>query len=269
VDVQGTTEKPKPRLGSWRLWVLFCACLAGAVLVRWLVLESAVSVSLRTMRVVSDSFVKRPAHAPEGELFPLWPMERSEEGGAAEPDAAEGPPVSPTPLAPDGKVAAPSPAKVSRLPRSRPLLLGPEPRDARADIATVLGFASRQLVPQGRTVKAEGELPGGIELYGVAPLGLGLVDGDRLVTVDGRPVSEQGQVVGAVLAARARRAPFMTAGLARRTAQGVRHFSVVVEQPYPEHIAEDGEAALSPVPSAQVEQGTPRAKTEGSPVRVP
>jgi hypothetical protein len=131
-----------------------------------------------------------------------------------------------------------------------------------------LSFASRQLMPQGRTVKPEGELPGGIELYGVASLGLGLVDGDRLVTVDGRPVSEQGQVVGAVLAARARRAQAMTAGLARRTSQGVRRFSVVVEQPYPEHILDDGAPSPEPVSGAQ-EPDKPAPVTLSPKVPVP
>jgi hypothetical protein len=37
----------------------------------------------------------------------------------------------------------------------------------------------------------------------------------------------------------------MRAGLVRRTSEGVRHFTVVVEQPYPEDVAAFSEGRLS------------------------
>lgn len=81
-------------------------------------------------------------------------------------------------------------------------------------------------------------MPAGIELYGVGALGIGLVDGDRLVSVDGRSVERRGQVIGAVLAARADERPSMRAGLVRHTKDGPVAFTVEVAQPYPESSAQ-------------------------------
>lgn len=75
-------------------------------------------------------------------------------------------------------------------------------------------------------------MPAGIELSGVSGLGIGLADGDRLVSVAGIPVTERSQVVSEVLAARARGSASIVVGLIRMTTRGPVPFSVTVEQPY-------------------------------------
>jgi hypothetical protein len=116
-------------------------------------------------------------------------------------------------------------------------------------VKRVLGWANKQIVPRGITRKAASGMPAGIELHGAAALGIGLLDGDRLVTVDGESVLERAQVVGAVLGARSRRAEAMTAGLYRLTKDGPTAFTVVVEQPYPEHVPDLESAPAAPPPA--------------------
>ena len=93
-------------------------------------------------------------------------------------------------------------------------------------------WAHQRMAPQGKSAPAEGSMPAGIELFGVAPLGIGLLDGDRLVSIGGAPVSERSQVVEHVLAARGRREDRIEVGLLRRTQAGPVAFSVTVNQPY-------------------------------------
>ncbi len=88
------------------------------------------------------------------------------------------------------------------------------------------------MMPQGRSRGAEYGLPAGIELSQVTGLGIGLLDGDRLVAVAGVPVQSRAQVISQVLAARGRREQSIVAQLVRRTAQGPAAFTVIVEQPY-------------------------------------
>jgi hypothetical protein len=94
---------------------------------------------------------------------------------------------------------------------------------------TVLRLAASGVVPEGRPVDASGGRPAGIQLSGVSALGVGVHDGDVLTEVAGRPVRTEGQVVGMVLALRARRESSISAAFYR----GSERWSLVVEMPYP------------------------------------
>jgi len=102
-------------------------------------------------------------------------------------------------------------------------------RGIRVPAATVLRLASRGVRPSGSPVPASGDRPAGLALQGVGALGIGLRDGDVLTQVAGAPASSASAVIGAVLAARQRRAPAMS-GLVYR---GSEKIALYVEMPYP------------------------------------
>jgi hypothetical protein len=102
-------------------------------------------------------------------------------------------------------------------------------RGIRVPAATVLRLANRGVRPSGSPVPASGDRPAGLALQGVGALGVGLRDGDVLTQVAGAPASSAGAVIGAVLAARQRRAPAMS-GLVYR---GSEKIALYVEMPYP------------------------------------
>lgn len=221
---------------TWLKWVLrgvvAMALFGGVWLGRWVMLELSVRSTVRVVRVVAAALPEkegRTRKARDDLLFPLWPLDSlPEEGLSSDKDDKSAAP---------GMGAVGTPLEKAPPPPIRPLpLLGPRPTDSRASPMRVLDWAAQEIIPRGVTRAAAGGLPAGIELYGVGPLGIGLRDGDRLVTVDGISVVEREQVIGAVLGARSRRAESMTAGLVRRTKEGPIHFKVVVEQPYPEHV---------------------------------
>jgi hypothetical protein len=98
----------------------------------------------------------------------------------------------------------------------------------RVSKAVVLSLAERRVRPSGKPVPAQGNRPPGIALSGVAALGLGLLDGDVLTEVEGRPARAPGQVIEAIVRARGRRADTISGVLYR----GQERFVLVVEQPY-------------------------------------
>jgi hypothetical protein len=102
-------------------------------------------------------------------------------------------------------------------------------RGIRVPAATVLRLANSGVRPSGVPVPADGDRPAGLALSGVSSLGVGLRDGDVLTQVAGAPASSPGAVIGAVLAARQRRAPAMS-GLVYR---GSEKIALYVEMPYP------------------------------------
>lgn len=219
------------RLARGVLWLVgLVALVALAFAVRAAAVAHFVDASVRVVRGVAASLPQpRRAEDPTDEpwpLFPLWPIEKGDPKVAK----SEHPTSAPAAPAPASAVAV---AKKSVVV-APPIL--PLPVDARATRSMVLSWAERQLVPRGIHRSAYGDLPAGIELSNVAALGIGLSEGDRLLSVDGVPVTERAQVIGAVLSARSRRAEQMTATLARRTTKGVKRFTVVVEQPYPEDL---------------------------------
>jgi hypothetical protein len=101
---------------------------------------------------------------------------------------------------------------------------------------TVLRLANAGVVPAARPVAAAPGRPGGLQLFGVGALGVGLSDGDILIEVEGRPVQTEGQVVGLVLGARSRRAPQVSAVVLRGVHgnAGIKdeRWSLVVAMPY-------------------------------------
>ncbi len=102
-------------------------------------------------------------------------------------------------------------------------------RGIRVPAATVLRLAGSGVRPSGVPVPANGDRPAGLALQGVGALGVGLRDGDVLTQVAGAPASSAGAVIGAVLAARQRRAPAMS-GLVYRDREKI---ALYVEMPYP------------------------------------
>lgn len=110
---------------------------------------------------------------------------------------------------------------------------------------TVMRLARAGVVPTGQPVAASAAHPAGILLAGVGALGIGLVDGDILTDVEGRPVQTEAQVVGMVIAARSRHAEQMSAVIWRRNgapahahphahpdAHNGERWSLVVAMPY-------------------------------------
>ncbi len=123
----------------------------------------------------------------------------------------------------------------SPLSPSRGELPPPLVREIHVDQARVLALAESSAEPHGTPVAASWWHPGGILLQGVSTLGLGLRDGDVLVSVAGAPVTSRGDVVSRVLAARGRREAAVL-GIVLRLREDGRtreRVSLVVEQPYP------------------------------------
>ena len=83
---------------------------------------------------------------------------------------------------------------------------------------------------------ADGPRPAGIELFGVGSLGIGMRDGDVLTVVAGRAVRTEAQIVGLVLAARARHDPGISAVFWR----GKAPWALFVAMPYAERPASIG-----------------------------
>jgi hypothetical protein len=92
----------------------------------------------------------------------------------------------------------------------------------------VLDLAKGQVRPSGRFVAATQGHPGGLLLTGVAPLGIGLQDGDVLLEALGSAPTSPGQVIGAIIEARAQRAAYLSGTIWRRG----QTFRITVEQPY-------------------------------------
>jgi|GEM_PF-3146582 len=212
-------------LGRPRLVLLVLVgllALGAPFLLRKLFIERVVRDSLFVLRGISAG-LPQSGSGVEAEdftpLFPLWPgeVEEAPHVAAPEPEAS----VAPTPPQAQRKPPAPY----------RPVV-GPAPQSARASQELVLHWVEARMVPTGVTRPQTGTIPSGIELRGVAGLGVGLMDGDRLVRVDGVEVVSRGHVVGAVLGARSRMAPAVVASLVRMTKDGPQSFTVTVEQPY-------------------------------------
>ena len=139
--------------------------------------------------------------------------------------------LPPATLSDDDAAAAPSASAPAPRPAQR--VPGPTPApvvNLRGDV--VLALAERGAVPRGVFRAASQDLPAGIEILDGGGLGIGWYPGDRLILVGGVPAVDRAQVIRAVLQERSRRAPVITATLARRTREGVATYQVLVEQPY-------------------------------------
>jgi hypothetical protein len=139
-------------------------------------------------------------------------------------DAACVPPpleVPPTPAAdvvvtgPEESSEVPAPTPLSSKRGSHPSKRPPVSKEFTGSIYvgkdTVLRLSRIGVVPTGQPIAASSNHPGGILLSRVGALGIGLVDGDVLTEVEGRPVRTEGEVVAMVLAARSRHAERMAA----------------------------------------------------------
>ncbi len=110
-----------------------------------------------------------------------------------------------------------------------PSTKAPPTRGIRVKASTVLRLANSGVRPGGSPVAATADRPAGLVLQGVGGLGVGLRDGDVLTQCAGAPASSPGAVIGAVLAARQRRAPAMSGVVYR----GSEKIALYVEMPYP------------------------------------
>jgi hypothetical protein len=94
--------------------------------------------------------------------------------------------------------------------------------------ASVLKLSQSAARPQGSFVAQTPEHPAGLRLVGVAALGIGVEDGDILIEALGITPRSPGQVIGAIIEARAKAPRFLSGTLWRR-GQLIR---ITVEQPY-------------------------------------
>jgi hypothetical protein len=113
---------------------------------------------------------------------------------------------------------------------------------------TVLKLANSAARPRGSFVQETPEHPAGLRLAGVGPLGIGVQDGDILVEALGITPRSPGQVIGAIIEARAKQPRFLSGSLWR---QGKR-IAITVEQPYMDFSQNHTSAAPTPVDSGDL-----------------
>jgi hypothetical protein len=92
----------------------------------------------------------------------------------------------------------------------------------------VLQLSRSAARPQGAFVAATATHPAGLRLAGVGPLGIGVQDGDILVEALGASPQSAGQIIGAIIEARAKQARYLSGSIWRRG----QTFRITVEQPY-------------------------------------
>ena len=142
---------------------------------------------------------------------------------APEPEAAATDVVSSAPQLSFDVASKPPAARVAK-PRSLA-----KPSALFVSEATVLKLAQSAARPRGSFVAKSLEHPAGLRLSDVAALGIGVQDGDILIEALGITPRAPGQIIGAIIEARAKQARFLSGTLWR---QG-QTFPITVEQPYP------------------------------------
>lgn len=140
---------------------------------------------------------------------------------APETDATE--PIADAPLEVSFEVATKSLAQRAAKPRPPT-----KPHALFVSEATVLKLAQSAARPRGSFVAKSSEHPAGLRLSGVAALGIGVQDGDILIEALGITPRTPGEIIGAIIEARAKQARLLNGTLWR---QG-QTFSITVEQPY-------------------------------------
>jgi hypothetical protein len=143
-----------------------------------------------------------------------------------EPPSSGEPSSSGEPLAPNESVLAagrkaPAGRKVTA---SRPQ----PPPSLFVSAAKVLQLSQSAARPQGAFVAATAAHPSGLRLSGVAALGIGVQDGDILIEAMGMSPQSPGQIIGAIIEARAKQARYLGGTIWRRG----QTFRITVEQPY-------------------------------------
>lgn len=129
--------------------------------------------------------------------------------------------VSPGALPVSGNLAAPRRGQARAAPRAKPESLF-------VSQAQVLALSQRAALPRGAFVPQTPEHPAGLRLAGVGALGIGVQDGDILVEALGIAPRAPGELIGAILQARAKNTRFLSGTLWRRG----NTFRITVEQPY-------------------------------------
>lgn len=94
--------------------------------------------------------------------------------------------------------------------------------------ATVLKLAESAARPRGAFVPRTADHPAGLRLAGVSGLGIGVQEGDILIEALGISPRAPGELIGAIIEARAKNARFLSGTLWRRGDT----FRITVEQPY-------------------------------------
>ena len=121
------------------------------------------------------------------------------------------------------EVATKSPARRAPKPRA-----AAKPAALFVAEATVLKLAQSAARPRGTFVVQSAEHPAGLRLSGVAALGIGVQDGDILIEALGIAPRSPGEIIGAIIEARAKQARFLSGTLWRSG----QTFPITVEQPY-------------------------------------
>lgn len=94
--------------------------------------------------------------------------------------------------------------------------------------STVLQLSQSAARPQGSFVPQTSQHPAGLRLVGVGALGIGVQDGDILIDAMGISPRASGEIIGAIIEARARRVYALSGTLWRSG----HTFRITVEQPY-------------------------------------
>lgn len=94
--------------------------------------------------------------------------------------------------------------------------------------ASVLALSKSAARPRGTFVPQTAQHPAGLQLVGIGALGIGVQDGDILIDALGISPRTSGQIIGAIVEARARRVRALSGTLWRAG----QTFSITVEQPY-------------------------------------
>lgn len=141
-------------------------------------------------------------------------------------------PSEPELSAPNELAAAEAPALAakakggSKRPASSAAIAKPQAVFVSAQSVLRLSRSAAQL--SGSFVPRSQQHPAGIRLTGVAALGIGVQDGDILVDAMGIPARARGEIIGAIIEARARRVKALSGTLWRAG----QTFTITVEQPY-------------------------------------
>jgi len=127
-------------------------------------------------------------------------------------------------IAADGAALAKGPARRPRQGASA------KPQALFVSASSVLQLAKTAARPQGTFVAQGGEPqhPAGLRLVGVAGLGIGVQDGDILIDAMGITPRSSGEIIGAIVQARAQRVRYLSGTLWRHG----QTFRITVEQPY-------------------------------------
>lgn len=145
------------------------------------------------------------------------PLRQPEPVVDAEPAASEPEPV---------ELSAASPAGAPR--RGTPKVVPKKPTALFVSQGTVLKLAESAARPRGSFVAQTPQHPAGLRLVGVGALGIGVEDGDILIEALGIAPRGPGEIIGAIIEARAKNARFLSGTLWRRG----ETFRITVEQPY-------------------------------------